>query len=195
MNPVVKLLHIVQWAAIILLMLPFMALGGFIVIPLALLFKIDMKELWLWGNREEGYPARFDRYVQDFWYKKIFPQWWWYTVRNPLNNMRFMFDDDAPFDIDGWEPQSMEAHDLIIADIESTSRWSYRGAMAGYRRVWLTVQKKDKLLLIKSLFKLRRVYRSAGIYYGEFWIGWKVGSIVPGLGFATQLRLKREIGT
>ena len=173
MNPIAKLLHIIQWILVIALMIPLMLLGGVIVIPLALLFNVDMKNLWLWGNEEEGYPEWFDRYVQNFWYKKIFPKWWWYTIRNPLNNMRFMFDDKEPFEIEGWQEPSMEAHNLIDAGVTSASRWSYRGAMAGYRRVWLNDVDT----------------------YSEFWIGWKVGSTVPGLGFATQLRLKREIGT
>ena len=90
MNLVVKLLHIIQWTAIILLFVfplvliwPFvdltwwqaflpvglMPLGAFIV-PLALLFKADMKTFPLYGNKEEGYPEWFDRYVQNFWYKK-----------------------------------------------------------------------------------------------------------------------------
>ena len=173
MNPIVKLLHIIQWIVIMITMLPFMALGALVVIPLALLFRVDMKKLPLWGNAEEGYPEWFDRYVQDFWYKKIFPRWWWYTIRNPLNNLRFLFDDSKAFSIDGWQPQSMEAHDLIAAGVTSASRWSYRGIMAGYRRVWLNDDDK----------------------YSEIWFGWKVGSIVPGLGFATQWRRKRDIGT
>ena len=132
-----------------------------------------MKKLPIWGNKEEGYPDWFDRYVQKFWYKKIFPQWWWYVVRNPLNNMRFLFDDSKEYTVVGWQQPSMEAHDLIDADLLVASRWSHRGAMAGYRRVWL----------------------NADGTYSEIWFGWKVGSTVPGLGFATQVRLHREIGT
>jgi len=194
MNPIVKLLHIIQWVVITLMFVfplimvwPFVDLtwwqallpvglipiGAFVVIPLALLFKVDMKTFPLYGNKEEGYPDWFDRYVQNFWYKKLFPRWWWYSIRNPLNNMRFLFDDDKEFNIEGWQQPSMEAHDLIIADITSASRWSYRGTFAGYRRVWLNDDGT----------------------YSEIWFGWKVGSTVPGMGFATQVRLKRKIGT
>jgi len=77
MNPIVKLLHIIQWIAIILLFVfplvmvwPFVDLtlwqaflpvglipfGAVVVIPLALLFKVNMKKLPLYGNQEEGYP-------------------------------------------------------------------------------------------------------------------------------------------
>jgi len=194
MNPLVKLFHIVQWAVIMLLFVfplvivwPFVDItwwqaflpvglipfGMVVVIPLALLFNVDMKKLPIYGNQEEGYPAWFDRYVQNFWYKKVFPQWWWFSIRNPLNNMRFLFDDDKPFDKYGWQGDSLEAHDLIAAGVTSASLWRRRGLLAGWRRVWLNDDGT----------------------YSEIWFGWKVGSVVPGLGFATQLRLKREIGT
>jgi hypothetical protein len=173
MNPIVKLLHIIQWIAVIVLMIPLMILGGVLIIPFALLFNADMKNFPLYGNREEGYPEWFDRYVQDFWFKKIFPRWWWFTVRNPLNNMRFLVSDEGEFGTDGWSGKSMEAHDLLEAGVGVATRWNYRGAFAGYRRVWI----------------------NSSSTYSEIWIGWKVGSVVPGLGFATQLRLKRKIGT
>ena len=173
MNPIVKLFHIIQWLFVIALIIPLMIFGGVIVIPFALLFNADMKNLPLYGNREEGYPEWFDNYVQAFWYKNIFPRWWWFAVRNPLNNMRFLFSDKDEFKTDGWDKKSMEAHDLLEAGVAVASRWNYRGAFAGYRRVWLNGDNK----------------------YSELWFGWKVGSVVPGLGFATQLRLKREIGT
>lgn len=173
MNPITKLLHIVQWLIVIALMIPLMILGGVIVIPLALLFKADMKKLPLWGNQEEGYPAWFEHYLEDHKIKSIFPRWWWFTVRNPLNNMRFLFSDAGEFETDGWSEKSMEAHDLLNHGVAVATRWNYRGAFAGYRRVWI----------------------NSSDTYSEIWIGWKVGSVVPGLGFATQLRLKRKIGT
>jgi hypothetical protein len=193
MNPIVKLLHMVQWAVIGLLHIfplviiwPFVditgwqaflpvglvPLGAFVVIPLALLFKVDMKALPLYGNKEEGCPEWWLKMDKPA-IKDVFPRWWWFAVRNPVNNMRFLFDDDEPFDRYGWQGDSMEAHDLIEAGVTSASLWRRRGLLAGYRRVWLN---KDGT-------------------YGEIWFGWKVGSIVPGLGFATQFRPKNEIGT
>lgn len=194
MNPITKLFHIAQWAVLILLKLfpliliwPFVdltwwqaflpvglvPLGAFVVVPLALLFKADMRTLPIYGNKEEGYPKWFDSYVQDFWYKKIFPRWWWFSIRNATNNIRYLFDDTKPFKTIGWQGEVMEAHTLIAAGVKSASRWRYRGLMAGYRKVWLN---KD------------------GETYGEMWFGWKVGSKVPGLGFTTQVRLKAKIG-
>jgi hypothetical protein len=200
MNPLVKLLHIVQWIAVfflfffplflvklVLLVHPFfdmswlqaflpvglVFLGAFLVVPLALLFKADMKKLPIWGNREEGYPDWFDRYVQAYWYKKIFPRWWWFCIRNSTNNFRYLFDDTKPFKTIGWQDDVMEAHTLIAAGVKSASRWRYRGLLAGYRKVWLN---------------------DDGETYGELWVGWKVGSKVPGLGFTTQLRRKATIG-
>lgn len=173
MNPIVKLLHIIQWIAVIVLMIPLMIIGGLVIIPLALLFNADMKNLPLYGNREEGYPEWFEHYLEDHAIKRIFPRWWWFTVRNPLNNMRFLFSDADEFETDGWSEKSMEAHDLLNYGVAVATRWNYRGAFAGYRRVWI----------------------NSSDTYSEIWIGWKVGSVVPGLGFATQLRLKRKIGT
>lgn len=121
MNPIVKLLHIIQWIFVFAAMIPLMLLGAFIVVPLALLFKADMKKLPIWGNAQEGYPDWFDRYVQDSWFKKIFPRWWWFSVRNPTNNIRFLFDDSGEFKIEGWEGSSMEAHDLLEAGVAVAS--------------------------------------------------------------------------
>jgi len=151
-------------------------IAGLVLVPFALgyekLFKRWPKLLWLWGNDEEGCP--------DWWLnmdkpkvKDVFPCWWWYAIRNPVNNMRFLFDDDKPFHTYGWIQESMEAHDLLEQKVRKAWRWRFRGVLCGYRRVWL----------------------NDNGHYSEFWIGWKVGSKVPGLGFATQLRLNREIGT
>lgn len=187
MNSIIKLLHIIQWIIVITITIPLMVLGAFVVIPLALLFKADMRTLPIWGNREEGYPAWFDKYVQDYWYKKIFPRWWWFSIRNSLNNVRFLFDDSKPFKVEGWQKPSMEAHDLIAANVRSASRWSYRGITAGWRRVWLTTVETD----IKFFWY---ILVPAGEYYSELWFGWKVGSTVEGLDITSQVRLYVEIG-
>ncbi len=100
-----------------------------------------------------------------------FPTFWWYAVRNPVNNKRFIFKDREA-KIDGWEGP-MEAQDLIDAGVTKATRWAYSGAFAGYRVIKLEGDNK----------------------YSEYWHGWKVGSTVPGMGFAMQLRRKREIGT
>jgi len=199
MNPLVKLLHIVQWAIVFLLqwfplvlvwlvnfvypvadltwwqvILPVGVVPlGLVIVPFALLFNANMKTFPIYGNREEGYPDWFDDYAQKYWYKKLWPRWWWFTIRNSVNNLRYLFDDSKPFKTIGWQDEVMEAHTLIAAGVKSASRWRYRGLMAGYRKVWLN---KD------------------GETYGEMWFGWKVGSRVPGLGFTTQLRLKADIG-
>jgi len=199
MNPITKLFHIVQWVVVFLLMffplvlvwlanfvwpiadltwwqviLPVGVVPlGMVIVPFALLFGANMMTFPIYGNREEGYPEWFDDYVQKYWYKKIFPRWWWFCIRNAANNLRFLFDDSKPFKTVGWQEEVMEAGTLISAGVKSASRWRYRGLMAGYRRIWLN---KD------------------GETYGELWVGWKVGSRVPGLGFTTQLRLKAKIG-
>ena len=98
----------------------------------------------------------------------------WLAIRNPVNNHRFIFKDYTSIGIEtNWSiVQPMEAKWLLRAGFTSAWRWKWRGPFAGYRRVWIDSPTK----------------------YSEFWIGWKVGSEVPGLGFTLQLRLKRPIG-
>jgi hypothetical protein len=99
----------------------------------------------------------------------------WLAIRNPVNNSRFIFKDREPTILGNWSDARgpMEAAQIIEAGYGVAWRWSYSGPFAGYRRVWINSSGK----------------------YSEFWIGWKVGSAVPGMGFTLQLRLKREIGT
>lgn len=142
-------------------------LGAVLVVPVALKLGTDMKKLPIWGNKEEGPPKWFlDK-------DRPLPNWWWYSVRNPVNNMRYLFEDPVDYEVEGWAPNSMEAYDLINNELDSASYWRYKGPFAGYRKVWLTDEGK----------------------YSEFWVGFKVGSTVPGLGFTLQWRRNRVIGT
>ena len=130
--------------------------------------------LWVWGNDEEGCPS----WWRDLAKKKggfiaKFPQFWWYAVRNPINNFRFLFKEPEYVTVQTNAPNGLEARDLIAQGLGVGYRWTRSGWMSGYRRVWLNGNGK----------------------YSEFWIGWKLGSTVPGLGFTTQLRLNRKIGT
>lgn len=196
MNLLKKLLYIVSWIPVILLLTfpllmvwPFVDLaawqaflpvglifiGAVIVIPLALKFKLNMETLFLYGNREEGCPDWWKNSAaagEEGKLAKKFPCWWWFAVRNPVNNLRFFFKDREPT-YEGWPGDPMEAGDLLEKGVRKASRWAYSGPFAGYRRVWLNNNTE----------------------YSELWIGWKVGSPVPGLGFATQFRYKRKIGT
>ena len=140
--------------------------------------------LWLWHNAEGSAPAWFYRKALDasgpmFWW----PDWWWYAIRNPVNNMRFIFEDREANSITNWDvvafaqdrPKiSMEAEKMIEAGQKVAYRWMWSGLFAGYRRVWLNAGNET---------------------YNEIWIGWKLGSDVPGLGFTLQLRFRRKIGS
>ena len=180
-----KLLYILAWIPPLILKFVLAVLGLFLI-PIFLKLNVNMKKLPIWGNREEGPPE---------WFLIDHSVYRWYAIRNPVNNTRYWFSDEGPFKTEGWQRESMEAHDLIANNVKEASRWCYRGWFAGYRKVWLTTYKKDKLLIMKSILKRKKVYLLAGTYYGEFWIGWKVGSHVPGLGFTLQWRRNREIGT
>jgi hypothetical protein len=84
-----------------------------------------------------------------------------------------LFEDTSEYHEDGWTSNAMEAADLIAAGKKVARRWRWTGWKAGYRRVWLT----------------------GATTYSEFWVGWKLGSSVPGLGFTVQARFNRRIGT
>jgi hypothetical protein len=135
---------------------------GLVVVPIALLMKADMKTLPIWGNREG---------VLSFCKGTDF---WSYAITNPVNNLRYLFDEPIYQEESNWHPElQMEAPEMIVAGRAMAYRYRWSGWMSGYRRVWLNSNDR----------------------YSEFWIGWKLGSGVPGLGFTSQLRLKRKVGT
>ena len=106
---------------------------------------------------------------------KRFPRFWWLAIRNPIGNFRFLFKDRVPTVESNWnDAKPMEAAEMVKADQAVAYRWAWSGPYCGYRRVWLNKKQNT---------------------YSEIWFGWKVGSKVPGLGFTTQVRLNREIGT
>ncbi len=183
MSPLLKVAYVISWIPMVLVKLVGWALG-LIFVPIALQISGGNQDhwpgiLWLWGNEE-------DWDVPQWWYtdcvhaknpiRRWFPNWWWYAMRNTTNNMRYLFKDRKRADIEwsgNWTSASMEPQDLIENGVAEAHRWIYSGPYAGYRKVWLNGNNK----------------------YSEFWIGWKLGSTVPGLGFTGQWRRKRKIGT
>ena len=169
MNKFKKFGYILSWIPMILLKLS-LALLGLPIIAIAIKRWGSDSDDWprllaVWSNEEDGYPM---------WAEKdgIGP-WTWYAIRNPVNGLRYWFEDPIIFNVEGWQHNSMEAMDLIDARVDSAYYWRYKGAFAGYRKIWLNDDGT----------------------YNEFWIGWKVGSVVPGLGFTLQYRPHRTIGT
>ncbi len=166
-------LSVVLWVPFIALKLALMIIG-LVAVPFGI--ALDWRgPLWLWGNDEEGCP--------DWWLRraktenivaKTFPCWWWYAVRNPVGNLRFLFKEPRAYnEITNWPPTApMEAPQMINVGQGMAFRWRRAGFKSGYRRVWLNGRDK----------------------YSEIWFGWKLGSSVPGLGFALQVRLKRPVG-
>lgn len=176
-----KILYALSWVPMIFVKV-FLALLGLIMVPVCLGIKKGNFSgmFWLWGNDEEGCPG-----CPEWWLTRCangeenkvaewFPRFWWYAVRNPVNNFRFLFEDRAAAYSGNWFTDlPMEAQQLLDAGQDSAYMWAYNGPFAGYRKVWL----------------------HGRTHYSEIWIGWKVGSVVPGMGFAMQYRRKREIGT
>lgn len=185
MNWYLKVLYILSWIPISLIKIS-LAVLGLLAVPLALhacAYKHNMPHrdvwpdiLWIWGNQEEGPPRwwQIDASGSKNPLVRWFPNFWWYAIRNPVNNMRYIFDDrEGNLKTNWYEDIPMEAHQMLAVGQQMAFQWVWNGPFAGYRRVWLNGQDR----------------------YSEIWFGWKVGSGVPGLGFTTQVRLKRKIGT
>lgn len=192
-----KLWYIFSWIPVGIFHIATM-LAGLVIVPVAIHLSEGKKEqwpdlFWLWGNDEEFVPewwlirARtLEYYDDDKWYEKVniwlikkFPRFWWFAVRNPVNNFRYIFKDRiATYDTNWDQTIPMEAPQMLAKGQQMAYRWAYNGVFAGYRRVWLTGTDGD------------------GSYpkYSEIWVGWKVGSTVPGMGFTTQYRPNVEIG-
>lgn len=175
MSLIKKILYILSWIPAFIFSVVALILG-LIAVPIALLFSRWPKILWLWGNDEEGCPMWWDIIASAGTEGRIaqrFPCFWWYAIRNPVNNARYIFKDREANISGNWVQSSMEAQDMIDHYRDDVHQWRWSGPFAGYRRVWLTEAGK----------------------YSEFWIGWKVGSTVPGMGFTLQYRRNRKIGT
>lgn len=161
-----KILTGILWIPFIAIKFTLAALGLLVVAVAVECFGRQSSDwpkfFWVWGNDEEGCP--------DWWDGSA---WWWYAIRNPVNNTRFIFEEPTEMTGQTNAPGGLEAHQLIAQEIDYGYRWMFAGWMSGYRSVWLNGNDK----------------------YSEFWIGWKLGSTVPGVGFTLQYRRKREIGT
>jgi len=172
-----KLLYIISWIPVMVIHI-ILILLGLIIVPIAIRIYeahsvVWPKLFWVWGNDEEEYPSwAADRDISPFW---------WYAIRNPVNNFRFIFSDRKAAISGNWTEDRMEAQDLIDRNMRRAYRWSYNGLFAGYRKVWITARPSHMPLGVPG-------------EYSELWVGWKIGSAVPGMGFTLQYRRNREIG-
>lgn len=186
------ILGILCWIPFVIAKL-ILAIAGLIAVPLALgtrylsLEVLDKETVrnhwpdifWLWGNDEHGCPDWWFRKAKEgHWFMKTFPEFWWYAVRNPVNNLRFLFDDVDASELSdivtNWHPyMMMEPNNLIKEEVSMAYYLVRYKWKVGFRIVWLG--NPDK--------------------YSEIWFGWKIASGVPGLGFTTQIRLNRNIGS
>ena len=188
-----KWLYILSWIPFMIVWFILAVIGAILMVPLALL---------VWGPNSTDWRGPFILYnndtenVPNWWYRTAnrkffliawFPNYWWYAWRNPVNHSHWWFRD-RPANFSGtWAKKTMEAQDLLIANQRDAKRWAFNGMFAGYRHVWL-----------HDDAKISYDDGPEGLFmghYGERWIGWKVGSDVPGMGFAMQNRPNQEIGT
>ncbi len=175
MNNLEKFLHITSWILIAFLLILPLWLAGLILVPYAI--SRDEWPWWLrwYDNDEEDVP--------DWWFARAkekggfiarFPNFWWYHVRNPLNNTRYLFEDREAEFFGSWPHKEMEPHMLDVAGNNGNPkfvRWAKGGMFAGRRTVELIGNGE----------------------YKETWYGWKVGSDIEGMGFTFQNRTS-EIG-
>jgi len=196
MNPFKALLYIISWLPLFVINFALLLVG----IPLVALFAgLEQKDwprwTWLWQNEEDaGAPGWYGKRFPDgspwlmlrlgenmggfdpdtligFRHNKWVRQWKYSAFRNPVNNHRFIFEDRVKFKTAG-DPNAFnyDGKSLRAAGLRSSSGWRWAGFFAGYKRTWLN--------------------KTPG-YYSEFYIGWKVGSATPGLGFTLQTRFNR----
>lgn len=177
MNIFKKAAHVISWPLIFAIRLVLIIAGLFIV-PLAILLDFP-RWLWVYGNYEEGCPNWWLGVAQiKGGVIGLFPRWWWYAVRNPINNFRYLFKDypleecETQTNWDRKKNGQMEAGELIAAGQQSAYLWAAKGWKAGYRKIWLNGEGK----------------------YSEVWLGWKIGSPVQGCGFTSQIRLRVDVG-
>lgn len=153
---------------------------------------------FLWGNDSIEWAAEG---VPDWWLKRAaagtegrvarwFPRWWWYAIRNPVANSRYIFSERDTYRFSGnWHQADMEPATLVQLSGaragDSRYRWAWSGFFVGFR--WVKIE------TLRPVFENSPAGEIVGTY-SEFWLGWKVGSEVPGMGFAMQWRRNREIG-
>lgn len=164
---------------------------GLVMVPLALKLYGANSAAWksilhIWGNDDLPPPAwwlkQTDRGDHGKFVKR-FPNFWWFAVRNPVNNSHWWFSDRPANYSGSWASKQMEPADIVKTGARKATRWAYNGIFAGYKVVRITLW---------PVVDGRGVVHAGK--YSEFWIGWKVGSDVPGMGFAMQWRRNREIG-
>lgn len=187
MNKFMKILYILSWIPVAIIKIA-LALLGLFVIPIALQFERWPKLFWLWNN-QEGVPQWWVNNSQNKWYTRYWHRWWWYAIRNPVNNAQFIFEDPGNVHVatNWFVDYGMEAPNLIKTGQRMAYMWRWSGPFASYRRVWLTDAEMQGTVNINR--------KLVATKYSEIWFGWKVGSTVPGMGFTMQVRLNRKIGT
>lgn len=176
MNRLLKTAYVVSWIAPALVKLALVILG-LVVVALAIVAYGHDSDDWPkflgpWANRENASAPQWFAGKRPSFRKS----WVWFAIRNPANGMRYWFKDRTDLHTDtNWpgDGTPMEARQMLARRVRVAWRWRWSGPFAGYRRVWI----------------------NDNGHYSEIWFGWKIGSGVPGLGFTSQVRLKRKIGT
>lgn len=157
----------IQWTILFVLFGVGILLGFFIVVPIAIRFKEWPKWAWPWGNDQEGYPNWFVQKAAKSWYRKYWPKFHWYAIENPFNNIRFLIKE--PKNVKTFPEKANWDYGMDYMELDGF-KWRYR--YGGW---------KDSLRL--TFGKQRKEGKNHEIYIGP-----KIGSSTPGVGFAASWR-------
>jgi len=146
----VTILSILLWAPAIAIKI-LLALLGLVVVP------FTDSDNPIYGNNEHPTPPK--------WYRPGQPEWWrdyvWRAIRNPVNNLRYYFDEP--------EPEVIKGH----PNPDNAVRKEGRKSAHRFTRA--------------SLYSEYWYLRKTGDRFLEFRVGWKFSG-VPGFAPTIQLR-------
>jgi hypothetical protein len=151
---------------------------GLFIVPIGLMSEHWPRIIKFWDNIEDD--PRYNEHMK-WWYKKarssknpflrLFPNWWWFAIRNSSNGIRWWFEDRKCSYDGNWIEQDMHANEIQDAGLTVGKRWGWNGWFAFFEYVKINDDNTST----------------------EFWYGWKLDHKTPGLGFAQQFKWKQKI--
>ena len=159
---------LVVWPVFVVLKFIFWLLG-LVLVPLSFLgdgLERPPRLLWLWGNDEVGFRNEdFGGYGEMLWDR---------MMRNPVGNSKYflewLFGDPQQFEQFG-VARMLANHVDGVDPLESDGflwRWRQKGVLSSFRMTFGRARPEGKR---------------------EIYIGFKLGSSVPGIGFTFQFRI------
>jgi len=171
------------WPVAVAIHVVLFLLGGIVFVPFCLLVYKNNSMYWpsfinsIWGNDAQPNPTKIKWYMANVnrkggWRKK-YPSYNWFAVRNKAANLRHYFQDP-------------DYEDLFIATSYDHEKFNVESAAKTHGSAW-------RFLACGWKASFRWVSHNNGTANppSEFYIGWKLNSSTPGLGFTCgQFRWK-----